>query len=530
MSVRAALRIGAALIPWAGLAFLLSVQPLPALQTTVPQAPVVLPLLILLGGGLLVLARQRWLAVPSAEVGAPMFGPRPPRNSPRGSLSPESPLPQAPTTMPSSTDTLRDLAGRTALLDALSECLRRAARGESIDESGSPALITLRITEYREVTESFGHQAGQDLLRAVAGRVADLAPPAASTARTAEDTFAVLLPQTGTARARDVGRTLLQSFDTPFDVASRQVPFEASIGIAVRPSPGSFFGSAEKMLRASHSAMHQAQRHDGDNLKMYRRDDHREMHRLERRERLRKAVRQGELVLHYQPIVHLVSGDPVGAEALVRWNHPDRGLLSPAAFMPLAEETGLVEVIDQWVFSQALERASTWTTSPDPSLDWVSVNVSPQSMEGDFQDWCHDKLSDASVPDGSLHLEITEQWALRDEGSLRPLRKEGVRLSIDDFGTGYSSLRYLRSLEADVLKIDREFIQDLGRDEKTTAIVQFLMNLSLRLDVEVVAEGVSAAEQGNILRDLGCAMAQGHHFAKPMPADALLKDIGPPSS
>lgn len=524
MSVRDALRIGAELIPWAGLALLLSAQPFPALRTTVPQAPVVLPLLIFLGGSLLVLVRQRWLA-PSTEGGAPMLGLQPRSNSSQATLSSETTLPQDDPTG-RSTGTLRGLADRTVLLDTLSECLKRAAE----DESSSPALITLRITEYREVTESFGHQAGQDLLTAVADRVADLAPPAATTARTAEDTFAVLLPKASYARARDVSHTLLRSFDTPFDVASRQVPFEASLGLAVHPTPDSLFGSAKKMLRASHSAMHQAQRQDGDNLKVYRRDDQRKMRRLRRRERLREAVRQDELVLHYQPIVHLVSEEPVGAEALVRWNHPDRGLLDPSAFMPLAEETGLVEDIDRWVFSQALERASTWTTSPHLSLDWVSVNVSPQSMEGDFQCWCHDKLRDASVPDGSLHLEITERWALREEGSLRSLREEGVRLAIDDFGTGYSSLRYLRSLEADVLKIDREFIQDLGRDEKTTAIVQFLMNLSLRLDVEVVAEGVNAAEQETILRDLGCAMAQGHHFAKPMRAEVLLKHIGPPPS
>jgi len=525
MSVRAALRIGVEVIPWAGLALLLSVQPLSALRTTVPQAPVVLPLLIFLGGSLLVLARQRWLAVPSAEVWSPMLGLQPSSNSSRAPSSSETTLlDDSPTEQ--FTDTLRSLADRTALLDALAKCLGRAAE----DEPTSPALITLRITEYREVTESFGHQAGQDLMTAVAGRVADLAPPAATTARTAEDTFAVLLPQTNSTRAHEVSRSLLRSFDTPFDVASRQVPFEASIGLAVRPTPDSRFGSAEKMLRASHSAMHQAQRQEGDNLKVYRPDDQREMHWLQRRERLREAIRQDELVLHYQPIVHLVSGDPVGAEALVRWNHPDRGLLSPAAFMPLAEETGLVEEIDRWVFSQVLARASTWTTSPNRSLDWLSVNVSPQSMEGDFQRWCYDKLREASVPDGSLHLEITERWALRDEESLRPLREEGMRLSIDDFGTGYSSLRYLRSLEADVLKIDREFIQDLGRDEKTTAIVQFLMNLSLRLDVEVIAEGVSTVEQEDVLRDLGCAMAQGHHFVKPMPADALLKHIGPSSS
>jgi len=147
--------------------------------------------------------------------------------------------------------------------------------------------------------------------------------------------------------------------------------------------------------------------------------------------------------------------------------------------------------------------------------------VSPQSVDDDFQRWCRDEVRSASLPDGGLHLEITERWALQEDEFLRPLRDDGVRLAIDDFGTGYSSLRYLRFLDAELLKIDREFIQDLGQDPKTTSIVQFLLNLSLRLGVEVIAEGVETAEQEATLRELGCAMAQGHRFLEPVPADSL---------
>ena len=345
-------------------------------------------------------------------------------------------------------------------------------------------------------------------------------------ARIAEDTFAIFLPHPASGHAEQMGDALKECFETPFKIAGHRIPIEVSIGLATRPSPDATFETAEKMLQASYSAMHQVQRTDGDNFLVFQNGNQNGTRRLQRRERLRQAIQQNELVLHYQPIIHLLTGETVGAEALVRWDHPDRGLRSPAAFIPLAEETGLVGELDRWVFHHALEDAERWTNGPDRPLDWVSVNISPQSVEGDLQAWCRRKLQTASIPDGGLHLEITERWALRDERSLQPLRDEGVRLSIDDFGTGYSSLRYLRSLNADVLKIDSEFIQALGRDEKTTAIVQFLMNLSLRLDVEVIAEGVETKEQAAILRDLGCAMAQGYHFSKPVPSHKLVERAG----
>lgn len=422
-------------------------------------------------------------------------------------------------------DALTGLADRTHLLDELSETLAQVPNDLNSPDEG-PALLTIRTNEYREVTESFGHQAGQDLLTAVASRIEAALPSSATVARIAEDTFAVLLPEVKPEQARNVGEDLKDRFDSPFNIAENRVPIEVSIGLALRPSPDSLFETAEEMLQASYSAMHQVQRQDGDNLVVFQNDNQNGTRRLQRRERLRRAIREDELTLHYQPIVHLVSEKAVGAEALVRWDHPDRGVLSPGTFIPLAEETGLIGELDRWVFNQALEDAERWTDGSDSPLDWISVNISPQSAEGDLQAWCLRKLSDASIPDGGLHLEITERWALRDERPLQPLRDEGVRLSIDDFGTGYSSLRYLRSLNADVLKIDSEFIQDLGRDEKTTAIVQFLMNLSLRLDVEVIAEGVETAQQASILRELGCAMAQGYYFARPVPAPKLLERTG----
>jgi diguanylate cyclase (GGDEF)-like protein len=535
LSVRSLVDIGLETLPWIGLAAVSLLLPTSVLEGPAPYLHVLPALLILMTGAVVLWGRRQWSSsalAPSPPSGAPQTQST---TVPSGDSSSRDQVAPRRSPQTQSRDALTGLTDRTHLLDKLSEALAHAAN-DSKSSPENPALLTLRTDEYQEVTESFGHKASQDLLTAVATRIADVPPPSATVARIAEDTFAVLLPEVESRRAQEVGENLKDRVESPFNIAGNRVPVEVSIGLAIRPSPDSMFDTAEEMLQASYSAMHQVQRQDGDNLIVFQNGTQKGAGRLQRRERLRQAIREDELILYYQPIVHLVSGDAVGAEALVRWNHPDRGVLSPAAFIPLAEETGLIEELDRWVFNKALEDAERWTNGPGSSLDWISVNVSPQSAEGDLQAWCLHKLSEASILDGSLHLEITERWALRDERPLQPLRDEGVRLSIDDFGTGYSSLRYLRSLNADVLKIDSEFIQDLGRDEKTTAIVQFLLNLSLRLDVEVIAEGVETDQQASILRNLGCAVAQGYHFSRPVPSHRLVEraesttaDTSPPN-
>lgn len=529
--------MGADAVPWIGLAATFFFLPVPTGQFFLPWPNVSVPLLILLGGVLFIVARrQSGTARPSDEPDSPVS-----EDTILPSLSPGSGSIER--------DILVRLPGRKNLLHRVSEALehpqsgRAESRRNELQGSGDgrekrapgPSLIAIRADEYADVTESFGHEASQDLLAAVAGRVDEIAPPAATTARIAEDTFAAVLPKTDADRVWEVGEELAERLEHPFSISGKKIPIGVSIGLATYQSSDSMLNGAEALLRAGYSAMRQVERQEGRILGVYRDDktsngSEAGTRFLQRRERLRRAIRGEELVLHYQPIVHLLTGSPVGAEALVRWDHPERGLLSPADFIPLAEETGLIGALDRWVFERALGHAETWTKDPDSPLDWVSVNMSPRSAEGDLQNWCLEKLREAELPDSGLHLEITERWALRGERPLDPLRKEGARLSIDDFGTGYSSLRYLRSLHADVLKIDSEFIQDLGQDPQTTSIVQFLLNLSLHLDVEVIAEGVETAEQESILRDFGCAMAQGYHFSRPVPAETLPERVGAPSS
>jgi EAL domain-containing protein (putative c-di-GMP-specific phosphodiesterase class I)/GGDEF domain-containing protein len=384
-------------------------------------------------------------------------------------------------------------------------------------------VVTIAVGDYRAVTESFGHRASQELIASAASRLRQVAPPDAALAQIADDTFAILLTGRAIEDVRATCQELLERFASTFRVGDTRLSTHGSAGLAFQSPQGPHFRSAERLIQASYSAMCRSRREGGNTLNVASPPYTQESLPLYRRERLRRAVRDGELALHYQPVVSLVTGATLGAEALIRWDHPERGLLRPGAFLPAAEGTDVADEIDRWVFETALRNAQSWVRPGASPVDWVSVNVSPGSLERGFQDWCLRHVREASLPEGALHLEITEQSALQDVSSLQPLRRAGLKLAIDDFGTGYSSLNVLRSLDADVLKIDQTFVDAVGSDPKTTAIVQFLLNLSLRLDLEVIAEGVTEAEHADTLRELGCSMGQGYHFSRPVPEATLLE-------
>lgn len=515
------LGLGLETLPWIALA-MGSAFFLPSpLQDPIPASQILIPGVILIGGGLAILGRRAALRrLCTKPVSQPSTGAFSSFQFQGDSNSNSSTQNEEDFSIEEARqDPLTELANRSVLL---SEVAHRLESEPSEDRR--LALLSITLDEYRDVTDSFGYNGGQELIKTAANRIQNTIPPAAVGARIAEDAFAVLLTEVTTEDAREMGQLLLDTLNSAFQIEGHSVPIAASIGLATQKGKDTPFSSAEKLLQASYSAMLQVQRQGGRTLKVFKGEVAERTQWLRKRERLRQAIRQNELTIHYQPIVHLASQEIVGAEALVRWNHPERGLLPPSAFLPLAEETDLIGDIDRWVFTRALQRASAWTTSPNGPVDWVSVNVSPQSTEGGLQEWCREQLRGVPLADGGLHLEITERWALKDERTLRPLRDDGIRLSIDDFGTGYSSLRYLRTLDADVLKIDQEFIQGLGHDPKTTAIVQFLLNLALRLDVEVIAEGVETEKQEATLRELGCAMAQGFYFSEPVPPEMLTNE------
>lgn len=241
------------------------------------------------------------------------------------------------------------------------------------------------------------------------------------------------------------------------------------------------------------------------------------MHRLSRRQRLSGAIDRNELVLYYQPIVDLLEGGIRGAEALVRWDHPDRGLVSPGAFIPFAEETGLIGRIDQWVLRAAVDQVARWRESAS-EVERIRVNVTPhEDLDESFQSDLLDHLDERGVPGHVLELEITERMALEESDQFDYLRERGVRLAIDDFGTGYSSLFYLQRLEADTLKIDPFFTREIQSDGRTNVIVDSILDIADRLGMDVIAECVETEEQRRRLQDMGCPLAQGFLFARPMP-------------
>ncbi|HYT30435.1 MAG TPA: EAL domain-containing protein [Actinomycetota bacterium] len=252
--------------------------------------------------------------------------------------------------------------------------------------------------------------------------------------------------------------------------------------------------------------------------------------RLQTESELRQAIGAGAFEAHYQPIVRLADGHPVAMEALLRWKHPDRGLLPPADFIPVAEETGLIVPLGAWVMQEACRQGSRWLGAPPAAPLAVSVNVSPRQIaQPAFADEVRAALASADLQPTSLWLEITES-VLVDATSitlrvLDRLRGLGVRLAIDDFGTGYSSLGYLRRFNVDMLKIDRSFVSVLGRDAEDSAIVAAIISLARALGLSVVAEGVETPEQAEHLRALGCDLAQGYHFAHPQPADAWSSSV-----
>jgi diguanylate cyclase (GGDEF)-like protein len=375
--------------------------------------------------------------------------------------------------------------------------------------SGTPAVVAfLDLDDFKQVNDSLGHSAGDRLLTICGERLRRALRADDTVARLGGDEFAVLA-------IGDVDSELL--VDRLFDVLAAPVTLEgkrlhlrASIGIA-----GTDSGS--DLLRNADLAMYAAKASGSNRFAIFTDDMHvHALARLDRREQLERAIENEELVLHYQPIVDLDLGRAAGFEALVRWQHPTRGLLGPGEFIPLAEETGLIVPLGRWVLRQACAQASLWAGAP-----YLSVNVAGLQLEQDgFVDEVACALTDAGLDAGRLVLEVTESSLVGDLEAerLQALRRLGVRLAIDDFGTGYSSLSYLRRFPMDVLKIDRSFTRDACED---SALLNAIVAMGESLGLVLVPEGIEEPEQAEALRALGCRLGQGYLFGRPVPACEL---------
>ncbi len=434
-------------------------------------------------------------------------------------------------------DPVTGLSNRTELLDRLAALMGNppavdgrtaAANPPAANPPASPArvaLIVLDLDRFTFVNESLGHAAGDQLLAQVGRRLVGAARPSDLVARVGSDEFGILLDRVRSPRdAERAAARLATALAEPFDLGGREVTVAASLGLAVaRPS----VATPADLLKEADIALHRAKADPMRTLVRFDPEMRAQSLELATMEHdLRRAIERSELRLHYQPMVNLADGTVVGVEALLRWQHPDRGLVPPLSFISLAEETGLIVPIGQWVLETACRQARSWQRFGAAAPPVVSVNLSArQFAQSDLVDRVAATLADAGLDADALELEITESVVMdQSEASierLQALRRLGVKLVLDDFGTGYSSLSYLRHLPLDTIKIDRAFVSGLGSDAADLPIARAVISLAHGLGIGVVAEGIETTTQLDCLRDLGCDRGQGYSFARPLASEQL---------
>lgn len=415
-------------------------------------------------------------------------------------------------------DPLTGLPNRVLFADRLKHALARIERQES-----RIAVLFVDLDNFKVVNDSLGHEAGDLLLTRLGQRLAAHLRAEDTLVRFGGDEFAVLLEDVAEgSRAALVAERITEELRAPFILGDREIVLSASIGVVLYTAG---LEDPALLLRAADMALYRAKSRGKSRYEMFNQAMNTQaLERLDLEADLRQAIEREELVIHYQPKVQLATGRIIGTEALLRWEHPERGLVSPDNFIPVAEETQLIRPIGRWVLREACRQAREWQegrSSGPPLL--MSVNLSLEQLQHPrLIDEVAQTLEETGVNPGALVLEITESMVMKDAESsiatLRRLKALGVRLALDDFGTGYSSLAYLKRFPIDMIKIDRSFVGGLGQDPEDTAIVRAIIGLAGALDLEVVAEGVETAEQMSRSQDLGCELGQGYYFAKPLPS------------
>ncbi len=420
-------------------------------------------------------------------------------------------------------DSLTGLPNRVLFHDRLQLAMVEAKRRRE-----SAAILFLDADRFKTINDTLGHDAGDDLLKQIATRLTACLRAGDTVSRLAGDEFAVVLPGVeNTNHTRHLAQRLLDCFVEPFLLKEQRIFITASIGVTLYPGDAT---TVEGLLKNADTAMYRAKDAGRNNYQFYSTDMHTHaVERLKLENALRGATERDELVLHYQPLVNLKSGQVEGMEALLRWNHPELGLVPPLEFIPLAEETGLIIPIGEWVLRTACAQARAWQNAGLPPLR-LSVNLSARQFQKDLVGMVASVLEETGLEPKYLELELTESVVMKNPemavATLDALDRMGVRLSIDDFGTGYSSLSYLKRFPIDTLKVDRSFVRDIPGDADDMLITSSIIGLAHSLGIQVVAEGVETYAQLSFLRAQNCDAMQGYYFSKPLPAPAFAQLLG----
>ncbi len=424
-------------------------------------------------------------------------------------------------------DPLTEIPNRRHFTNQLERAATRARRGNK-----RIGILFLDLDRFKTVNDTLGHQAGDALLGMVVERLKTCVRSGDLLARLGGDEFACMLEDVdGPLALEAAAKSIIGAFRKPFQVGPRQVKITASVGITVYPSDTR---DPMALLNNADIAMYQAKDGGRNNFKFFTQNMHEEIikyHQLETD--LGNALARDEFTLVYQPQIGLVDDRVHALEALLRWEHPERGLIMPSEFISVAEESGHIVPIGMWVLDRVCRQLREWQQADAPVLR-VAVNVAPANFDQpDFHNQVEATLGKYGIEPGLIELELTEGTLMRNtdsvQESLRNLKLTGVRLSVDDFGTGHSCLNYLRQFPIDVLKIDRSFVMDLGRDEHGTAICGLVLSIARSLNLEVVAEGVENATQLAYLKRHKCEFVQGQYFSMPVSPDelpAIFKDRG----
>jgi diguanylate cyclase (GGDEF)-like protein/PAS domain S-box-containing protein len=415
-------------------------------------------------------------------------------------------------------DQLTRLPNRVLFKDRLELAIAQAQR-----RHGALAVMFIDVDRFKLVNDTFGHAEGDALLRGMASRLSATLRRGDTLARLGGDEFTILLPDIDTPDdAEVIARKILGTLERPFSLSHGEFRATASVGIAIYPQDGS---SAETLTQHADIAMYQVKRSGKNGFRFFAPElNAHHQSRIAIENDLRVALERSQFELYYQPQISLSEQRIVGVEALLRWNHPENGLVNPADFVPIAEEVGLIGDISRWVIEQACRQLAQWRHAGHVSLK-MSLNLAPHDFDrNDILELVGDCLARHGLPPSCLELEITESMMMRDTASVatkvRLLREKGVGIAIDDFGTGYSALAYLQQLPANVLKIDRSFVRDLD-GMMTNPIISAITGIAKGFGMKLIAEGVEYAQQAITLRALGCDVMQGYFFGRPAPADAV---------